>query len=67
MTFKVPFALVIVAHMLRCILHNSATSNPQAELIRQQVMDALMWDEASRCLSRDRDQLYAGNQLLTEP
>ena len=54
-TFRVLFALVILAHDRRRLVHFNVTANPTARWTAQQVVDAFPWDSSPRYLLRDRD------------
>jgi transposase InsO family protein len=36
----------------------NVTANPTAEWVARQLTEAFPWDEAPRCLIRDRDRIY---------
>ena len=55
LTHNVPFALLILAHKRRRLVHVNITAHPTAAWTAQQVIDAFPWDEAPRYLLRDRD------------
>jgi putative transposase len=55
---KVLFALVILAHHRRRVVHFNVTEHPTAQWTAHQVVDAFPWDEAPRYLLRDRDRVY---------
>jgi transposase InsO family protein len=57
-TFKVLFALVILAHERRRIVHVNITEHPMTVWTAQQVVEAVPGDEAPRYLLRDRDRIY---------
>jgi transposase InsO family protein len=57
-SFKLLYGLVILRHARRRLVTISITSNPTAEWIAGQVMDAFPWDEAPRHLIRDRDGAF---------
>ena len=40
------------------IVHFNVTARPTAEWTAQQLRDAVPWDSAPRCLSRDRDRVF---------
>ncbi len=54
-TFKLLYGLVILGHLRRRLIRVSVTTNPTAEWITGQVIEAFPWDEAPRHLIRDRD------------
>ena len=57
-SFKLLYGLVILRHARRRLVSISVTSNPTAEWIAGQVIDAFPWDEAPRHLIRDRDGAF---------
>jgi putative transposase len=60
-SYKVLFALVILAPERRRIVHVNVTEHPTAAWTAQQVVDAFPWDGAPRYLLRDRDRIYGGS------
>jgi hypothetical protein len=59
-TFKILFALVILSHDRRKVVHFNVTTNPTAKWTAQQVVEAFPWDTAPKYLLRDRDSIYGG-------
>jgi putative transposase len=57
-THKVLFVLLILAHERHRVVHCNITEHPTAPWTAQQVVEAFPWDEAPRCLLRDRDRVY---------
>ena len=57
-TFGLLYALVIVRHDRRELVHVNATSNPTARWAAQQVIEAFPYDTAPKYLIRDRDGIY---------
>ena len=57
-TFRVLFALVVLSHDRRRLVHFNATEHPTAEWTARQLVEACGLDEAPRYLIRDRDQVY---------
>jgi len=57
-SFKLLYGLVILRHARRQLVTIAVTTNPTAEWIAGQVIDAFPWDEAPRCLLRDRDGTF---------
>ena len=77
-TFKILFALVILSHDRRKVVHFNVTKNPTAKWTSQQVVEAFGWNTAPRYLLRDRDSIYGGylrrrvknmgiNEVITAP
>ena len=56
--FDLLYAFVIVRLDRRDLVWINVTTNPTAEWIARQITEAFPWDEASRCLIRDRDRIY---------
>jgi len=52
------YALVVITHHRRQLVWINVTSNPTAEWIALQITEAFPWDQAPRCLIRDRDASY---------
>ena len=59
-TYRLLFVVVILAHDRRRVVHVAVTARPNATWTAQQLRDAFPWDEAPRCLVRDRDQTFDG-------
>ena len=57
-SFKRLYGLVILRHARRQLVRIAVTSNPTAEWIAGQVIEAFPWDEAPRHLIRDRDRAF---------
>jgi len=57
-TFRVLFALVVLSHDRRRLVHFNVTEHPTAEWTARQLVEACGLDEAPRYLIRDRDQVY---------
>jgi putative transposase len=58
LTGRVLFAVVVLSHYRRRILHFNTTAHPTAEWAAQQVVEAFPDDTAPRWLHRDRDRIY---------
>lgn len=56
--FKLLFVLIILRHERRRLISLSVTSNPTAEWIARQLIEAFPWDEAPDYMIRDRDKCY---------
>ena len=56
--FQVLYIFVILGLERRRLLFANVTTNPTAEWLAQQVVNAFPWDTAPRFLIRDRDQAY---------
>jgi transposase InsO family protein len=59
-TFRLLFALVILSHDRRRIVHTAITAHPTATWIAQQLRNAFPDDQAPRYLLHDRDTAFAG-------
>jgi transposase InsO family protein len=57
-SFDLLYAFVIVRLDRRDLVWINVTTNPTAEWIAQQLIEAFPWDEAPRYLIRDRDRVY---------
>ena len=57
-TFRVLFALEVLSHDRRRLVHFNVTEHPTAEWTARQLVEACGLDEAPRYLIRDRDQVY---------
>ena len=56
--FERLFALVVLSHARRHIVHIAVTRNPTAEWIARQIVEAFPWDTAPAMLMRDNDRSY---------
>ena len=56
--FDLLYAFVIVRLGRRDLVWINVTTNPTAEWIARQITEAFPWDDAPKCLIRDRDQIY---------
>ena len=56
--FKLLSGLVILRVERRRLVWTNVTTNPTAEWIARQIVEAFPWDEAPRYLIRDRDTSY---------
>jgi putative transposase len=59
-TFRLLFVFVILSHHRRRVVHFAVTTNPTAEWVAHQLLDAFPWDSTPRYLLRDRDGSYGG-------
>jgi len=57
-TFSLLYALVILRHDRRRVMHVNVTSHPTAPWVAQQLREAYPFDTAPRYLIRDRDGIY---------
>jgi transposase InsO family protein len=56
--FRLLYCLVILRHGRRLWVSFGVTTNPTAEWISRQIIEAFPWDSAPRYLIRDRDTAY---------
>jgi transposase InsO family protein len=57
-TFQLLYALIVLGHDRRRIIHFNVTHNPTQAWLAQQMTEAFPWDTAPRYLLRDRDASY---------
>src|SRR4051812_18768219 len=57
-SFRLLYGLLIIGHGRRQILWFGVTAHPTAEWIANQITEACAWEQAPRCLIRDRDGAY---------
>jgi len=57
-TFRLLYALVVLGHGRRRIIHVAVTQNPTQGWLSRQMTEAFPWDTAPRYLLRDRDASY---------
>src|SRR5260221_5064064 len=57
-TFRLLYCLVILRHGRRLWVSFGVTTNPPAEWISRQIIEAFPWDSSPRYLIRDRDTAY---------
>jgi len=55
--FKLLFALIVLSHSRRKVLHFNITENPAAQRTAQQIVEFFPWDSAPKHLLRDRDAI----------
>src|SRR5438552_13369261 len=56
--FDVLYTFIIVRLARRTLVWINVTPHPTADWIARQITEAFPWNEAPRCLIRDRDQVY---------
>ena len=56
--FQLLYALVVLGHKRRTIIHFDVTQNPTQVWLARQITEAFPWDTAPRFLLRDRDASY---------
>src|SRR3984893_9290827 len=57
-TFRLRYALIVLGHDRRRIIHFEVTQNPTQVWLARQMTEAFPWDTAPRYLLRDRDASY---------
>ena len=57
-TFQLLYALIVLGHDRRRIIHFDVTQNPTQAWLSRQMTEAFPWDTAPRYLLRDRDASY---------
>ena len=57
-TFRMHYAVIVLDHHRRRVLHFEVTRNPTQVWLAQQITEAFPWDTAPRYLLRDRDTSY---------
>jgi putative transposase len=57
-TFRLLYAVVVLGHERRKVIHFDVTLNPTQAWLARQVTEAFPWDTAPRFLLRDRDASY---------
>jgi transposase InsO family protein len=56
--FRILYALVVLGHERRKVIHFDVTQNPTQVWVARQITEAFPWDTAPRYLLRDRDTSY---------
>jgi transposase InsO family protein len=57
-TFQLLYALLVLGHERRNVIHFDVTQNPTQVWLARQITEAFPWDTAPRFLLRDRDASY---------
>ncbi len=57
-TFRLLYALIVLGHDRRRVIHFDVTQNPTQLWLSRQMTEAFPWDTAPRYLLRDRDASY---------
>src|ERR1700736_1139837 len=57
-TFRILYALIVLGHDRRKVIHFDVTHNPTQVWLSRQMTEAFPWDTAPRYLLRDRDTSY---------
>ena len=57
-TFRLLYALIVLRHDRRAIIHFDVTENPTQVWLARQMTEAFPWDTAPGYLLRDRDASY---------
>jgi hypothetical protein len=77
-TFRILYALIVLGHDRRKVIHFEVTPSPTQVWLSRQITKAFPWDTAPRYLLRDRDTLFGPafrdrvnamgiNEVLTAP
>jgi putative transposase len=57
-TFRILYALIVLGHDRRKVIHFDVSQNPTQVWLSRQMTEAFPWDTAPRYLLRDRDTSY---------
>jgi transposase InsO family protein len=57
-TFRLLYALIVLGHERRNVIHFDVTPNPTRDWLARQITEAFPWDTAPRFLLRDSDASY---------
>jgi transposase InsO family protein len=57
-TFRLLYALIVLGHDRRKVIHFDVTEHPTQDWLARQMTEAFPWDTAPRYLLRDRDASY---------
>jgi putative transposase len=57
-TFRLLYALIVLGHDRRRVIHFNVTQHPTQAWLSRQLTEAFPWDTAPRYLLRDRDTSY---------
>jgi transposase InsO family protein len=57
-TFRLLYAVIVLSHDRRKIIHFDVTAHPTQDWLARQMTEAFPWDTAPRYLLRDRDTSY---------
>ena len=57
-TFRLLYALIVLGHDRRRVIHFEVTENPTQDWLARQMTEAFPWETAPRYLLRDRDASY---------
>jgi putative transposase len=57
-TFRILYALIVLGHDRRKVIHFEVTRNPTQVWLSRQMTEAFPWETAPRYLLRDRDTSY---------
>jgi putative transposase len=57
-TFKLLYAVIVLSHHRRRVIHFEVTENPTQTWLARQITEAFPWETAPRYLIRDRDTSY---------
>jgi putative transposase len=57
-TFNLLYAVIVLSHHRRRVIHFEVTQNPTQTWLARQITEVFPWDTAPRYLLRDRDTSY---------
>jgi hypothetical protein len=63
-TFQLLYALLVLSHERRNVIHFDVTQNPTQVWLARQITEAFPWDTAPRFLLRDRDASYGQTSAI---
>ncbi|MBL8268544.1 MAG: DDE-type integrase/transposase/recombinase, partial [Steroidobacter sp.] len=58
-TFRVLYVLVVIEHHSRRLIHFNVTAHPTAQWTRQQLREAVGYEEGYEYLLHDRDSIFS--------
>jgi putative transposase len=60
-TFRVLYVLIVIEHHSRRLIHCGVTAHPSAQWARQQLRDAVGWENRYEYLIHDRDAIFSAD------
>ena len=63
-TFRILYALIVLGHDRRKVIHFEVSQNPTQVWLSRQMTEAFPWDTAPRYLLRDRDTSMVGPSVI---
>jgi putative transposase len=58
-TFRVLYVLIVIEHHSRRLIHYGVTAHPSAQWTRQQLREAVGWEDGYEYLIHDRDSIFS--------